>query len=155
LAAPTMSYLICSMGLIVLILVMPFFFAMERDNVSEQMAIRELTEISDYASSTLANLYYLANSTNSQELTLTKDLIYLPLTVQGSFYTLSITSIDGENASKLTAVLHERSSVVGDSWLVPGLKLLNSSSIEIRGNTVTAGCYRNDNNFYVWIGEVD
>ncbi len=141
------------MGLIALILVMPFFFAIERDNVAEQMAIRELTEISDYASSTLANLYFLANSTNSHELTLIKDLIYLPLTIQGSFYTLGITSIDGENASKVTAVIQEKSSVVGDSWLVPGLKLLNSSSIEITGQTVTAGCYRNDNDFYIWLGE--
>ena len=154
-AAPTMSYLICSMGLIVLILVLPFFFAIERDNVAEQMAIRELTEVSDYTSSTLANLYFLANSTNSQELTLTKDLIYLPLTIQGSFYTLNITSIDGENASKVTAILHEESSVVGDSWLVPGLKLLNSSSIEIRGQTVTAGCYKQVDTFYVWIGEAN
>jgi hypothetical protein len=141
------------MGLIVLILVLPFFFAIERDNVKEQMAIRELIEISDYASSTLANLYFLSNSSHSQELTLTKDLIYLPLTVQGSFYTLSINSIDGENASKVTTVLNEKSSVIGDSWLVPGLKVINSSSIEITGRTVTAGCYRNGDNFYVWIGE--
>ena len=153
LAAHTMGYLICSMALIVLILVMPFFFAMERNSVAEEMAKRKLTEISDYTSNTLANLYFLANSTNSVELDLTKTLLYLPLSVEDSFYVLSITSIDGVNASKVTAFFKDRPRVAGDSWLVPGLKLLNESSLEIGGKSVIAGCHRDGTGFYVWLGE--
>lgn len=152
-AAPIMSHLICSMGLIVLILVMPVFFAMERDGIVEEMAKRELTEISDYVSNTLANLYILANSTSATgQLNITKNLLYLPLTVQNYFYKLSITP-DGEYASKVTAVLKEKSWVAGESWLVPGLKMYNSSSIEILGQTLTAGCLRDSTGFYVWLGE--
>ena len=152
-AAPAMSYLICSMGLIVLILVLPFFFATEKANISEQMARRELTEISDYTSNTLNNLYFLANSTKANgNLEITKTLLYLPLTVQDSFYALSISS-DGENATTVTAVLNGKSWVAGESWLVPGVKMYNLSSIEIRGKTVTAGCLRNSTGFYVWLGE--
>ncbi len=154
-AAPATGYLICSIGLIALILVMPFFFSMERDSAAEQMAIRELTEISDYTSNTLANLYFLANSTNSADLTLTKDLLYLPLTVQDSFYTLRITSADGVSATKVSAVLKGKSWVIGESWLVPGLKLLNASLIEINGHTVTVGCRRSSSGFYVWLGRID
>ena len=152
-AAPAMSYLICSMGLIVLILALPFFFATEQASISEEMARRELTEISDYTSNTLNNLYFLANSTAMKgNLEITKTLLYLPLTVQDSFYELSITS-EGENASKVTAVLNGKSWVAGESWLVPGTKMFNVSSIEIRGKTVTAGCLRNSTGFYVWLGE--
>jgi hypothetical protein len=150
-----MSYLICSMALIVLILIMPSFFAMERNSIAEDMAKRELTEISDYTSNTLANLYFLANSTSSTNVNITKSLLYLPLTVEGSFYVLNITSTDGVNASKVTAFFKDASRVSGDSWLVPGLRLLNESSIEITGKSVTAGCLRNSTGFYVWLGEDD
>ncbi len=150
-----MSYLICSMALVVLIIVMPFFFAMERNSFAEEMAKRELTEISDYTSNTLANLYFLANSTNSVELDITKKLLYIPLTVEGSFYMLKITSMDGVNASKVTAFFRDRSWVAGDSWLVPGLKVMNQSVLEVGGKSVTAGCHRNATGFYVWLGEGD
>jgi hypothetical protein len=150
LASITMSYLICSVGLIVLILVMPYFFSIERDSTAEQMAIRELTEISDYTSNTLENLYFLASSTNSATLTVSKDMIYLPLTVQDSFYTLSITS-DGENATKVTAILNGK-SIAGESWLIPGLKLTDDVSIDISRQSVTAYCQRNSTGFHVWLG---
>ena len=101
----------------------------------------------------MANLYYLANSTNSGELEITKELLYLPRTVEDSFYFLSITSIDGVNASKVTAFLRDKSWIVGDSWLVPGLKIMNESLIEIAGKSVSAGCYRNSTGFYVWLVE--
>ncbi len=154
-AAPAMSYLICSMGLIVLILVLPFFFATEQASIAEEMAKRELTEISDYTSNTLNNLYFLANSTiTNNDLEMTKTLLYLPITVQNSFYELSIAP-NGENASKVTAVLKGKSWVAGESWLVPGMKMYNLSSIEIRGKAVTAGCLRNSTGFYVWLGEDD
>jgi hypothetical protein len=145
-----MSYIICSMGLIVLILVMPYFFSVERDNTAEQMAMRELTEVSDYTSNTLENLYFLASSTNYATLTVTKDLIYLPLTIQDSFYTLTITS-DGQNATKVTAILNGK-TISGESWLAPGLKLTNNVSIDVSKHSATAYCEHNSTGFYVWLG---
>lgn len=152
-AAPAMSHLICSIGLIVLILVLPTFFAMEQNSVAQDMARRELTEISDYTSNTLQNLFLLANSTNSKELTITKELIYLPLTIEGSFYILTIESTDGVNASRVTAFLKDKPTVEGSSWLVSGLKITSENSIEISNKFVVAGCARNASGFYVWIKE--
>jgi hypothetical protein len=153
LVSPTLSHLICSMGLIFLISAMPFFFVMERNGFSAEMAKRELTEISDYTSNTLANLYFLTNSTNSVELEITKTLLYLPQTVENSIYMLGITSMDGLNASKVTAFLRDKPGVVGDSWLIPGLKVMNESLLEIGTKSVIAGCYRNSTGCYVWLGE--
>lgn len=148
-----MSHVICSMALVFLISAMPFFFAMERNSFSEEMAKRELTEISDYTSNTLANLYFLANSTNSVELDITKELLYLPQTVEDSVYMLGIASVDGSNALKVTSFLRDRSWIVGDSWLIPGLKVMNESLLEIGGESVLAGCHRNSTGFYVWLGK--
>ncbi len=152
-AAPAMSHVICSMALVGLILVLPAFFTMERENFAEEMAIRELTEISDYTSNTLENLFLLANSTNTQDLTLTKELIYLPLKVEGSPYVLNITSDDGEHASQVVASLTDKPWITGFSWLVPGLKITSSSSLTITEKTVEAGCRREANGFYVWLEE--
>jgi hypothetical protein len=141
------------MGLIVLILVMPYFYSIERNNIASEIAKMELTEIADYTSNTLANLYFLANSTNNLDINLTKQVLYLPLTVQDSFYTLSVTSVSG-NASKVTASLKDKPSISADSWLVPGLKVGVSYSMEITGRSIIAGCYRNvtDSRFYVLLG---
>lgn len=152
-AAPAMSHIICSIGLIMLTLLMPVFFAMEQNSIAQDMAIRELTEITDYTSNTLQNLFLLANSTNSEELTLTKEMIYLPLTVEGSFYTLSIQSIDGVNASRVTAFLNDEPMVEGSSWLVSGLKVTSEQSVEVSNNLIVAGCERSASGFYVWIKE--
>ena len=152
-AAPAMSYVICSMALVGLILVLPAFFAMERDRFAEEMAIRELTEISDYTSNTLENLFLLANSTNTQGLTITKELIYLPMKVEGSPYVLSIASDDGENASQVVASLTEKPWIIGSSWIIPGLKITSSSSLTVGEKTVEAGCRRMAADFYVWLEE--
>lgn len=138
------------MGLVVLILAMPYFYSLERDNIAAGIAKSELSEIADYTSNTLANLYFLANSTNVNT-NLTKQLLYLPLTVQNSFYTLNITSIDG-NASKVTASLIDKASISADSWLVPGLKVGSSYSVEISSGSVIANCYRNNTGFYISLG---
>lgn len=153
-AAPAMSYLICSMALVALILVLPAFFAIERNNVAEQMAERELTEICDYTSNTFENLFILANSTNSQTLTVTKELLYMPITVEDSFYTLKIVSApDVSNAAQVTAFLNDRPWVKGSSWLVPGLKV-NEDPLAVNGTSMVAGCTRDNNVFSVWIREV-
>ena len=150
-AAPAMSHLICSMALVGLILVLPAFFAMERDRYAEAMSTRELTEISDYTSNTLENLFLLANSTNAQGLTITKELLYLPLQVEGSFYVLNITSNDGQNASQVVAYLTDKPWVVGASWLVPGLKITPNNALTVGNYTVEAGCSRETDGFYIWI----
>ncbi len=150
-AAPAMSHLICSMALVVLILVLPSFFAMERDNVAKEMAIRELTEISDYTSNTFENLFLLANNTDSGDITVTKELIYLPPKVEGSPYVLNISSVDGQNASHVTAYLMDGSGITGSSWLVSGLKITSNSSLAIGNYKVEAVCKRDATGFYVSI----
>jgi hypothetical protein len=138
------------MGLVVLILVMPVVYSIERENIALEISRIELAEIADYTSNTLANLYFLANSTNNLDVNLKKQVLYLPSTVQNYFYTLSITSLGG-NASKVTASLKDNPSISGDSWLVPGLKADVSYSVEIAGRSIIAVCYRNatDSKFYV------
>ncbi len=151
-AESTMSYLICSMALIVLIIVMPFFYSIEVNQIASRTAQSELAEIADYTSNTLANLNYLVNSTNQADSNVTKQLLYLPLTVQNSFYTIRIVS-NGGNASKITAALKDKPSINADSWILPGLKVFaNSSSVEVSARTVVAGCYRNVTGSYVWLG---
>ncbi len=150
-AAPVMSHLICSIALIVLILVLPSFFAIELGNIAEEMAIRELTEISDYTSNTLENLFLLANSTNSEELTVTKEMIYLPAKIEGSPYVLNITSNDGQYASQVITSLTDRPWVTGTSWLIPGLKMTPNCSLTINNYIVEAACKRNATGFYIWI----
>ena len=152
-AAPAMSHIICSVGLIVLVIVLPVFFAAERNSIAQDLARRELTEITDYTSNTLQNLFLLANSTTDKELIITKELIYLPLTVEGSFYTLNIQSIDGVNASRVNAFLNDKPAVEASSWLVSGLKITSDQSIDIKNIAITAGCERNASGFYVWIKE--
>ena len=152
-AAPAIGHLICSMALVALILVMPSFFVMERNSIAEEMALRELTEIADYTSSTLENLFLLANSTNSGELTITKDLFYLPQKVDGSPYVLEISSVDNVTASQVTAYLTDRSWVAGTSWLVPDLKITAQDSLIVSDFTVEVGCKRDATGFYVWIGK--
>lgn len=152
-AAPAIGHLICSMALVALILIMPSFFAIERNSIAEEMAVKELTEIADYTSSTLENLFLLANSTNSRELTITKELFYLPPRVDGSPYVLEISSVDSVTASQVTAYLADRSWVAGTSWLVPDLKIMpNQDSLVINDYTVEVGCQRDATDFYVWIG---
>ncbi len=150
-AAPTMSYLLCSMGLIILILVMPYFYSIERDNIATRIAESELAEIADYTSNTLANLYFLANSTSNTAVNLTKQLIYLPLTVQGSFYRINIESVEG-SASKVTAYFEDNPSISADSWLVPGLKVGSSYSVESGSKTIVTNCFRNSTGFFISIG---
>ncbi len=148
--APTVGHIICTMGLVALIFVMPFFYANVANNLEAEMMKRELKEIADYVSSTIANLYFLVNSTNYGDASLEKELIYLPSDVEGSVYIVEIVD-SGGNASRITAYLKNRSSTGADSWLVPGLKMGGYNSIESDGSTVIAGCNQNGTSFYVWI----
>lgn len=138
------------MALVMLIFVMPFFYAIVANNIRADMIRRELKEITDYVSNTLANLYFLVNSTDSPDVSLEKELLYLPSTVENSVYIVNIDR-NGENASKITAYLKDRTSVEVDAWLVPGLKVSEDYSIKSGGRTVVAGCSRNGTGVYVWI----
>jgi hypothetical protein len=139
------------MALVVLILVLPSFFIMERDNVAEEMATRELKEISDYTSNTLENLFLLANSTDCENLKITKELIYLPQKVEGSTYMLNISSVDGVTGSQVIASLTDGSGAIGTSWLVPGLKIVPNNSLTIGNYTLQAVCQRDETGFCIWI----
>lgn len=138
------------MALVMLIFVMPFFYAIVVDNIRADMIRLELKEITDYVSNTLANLYFLVNSTDSSDVSLEKELLYLPYTVENSIYIVKIDG-SGGNASKITACLKDRSWVAVDAWLVPGLKVGAENSVESGGRTVVSGCSRDDMSVYVWI----
>ena len=150
--APAISHLICSTALIILIFVMPFFYVVAVDNIRVDMIRRELREIADYVSNTIANLYFLVNSTEVLDVSLQKELVYLPSNVENFVYVLRIVESNG-SALKVTAYLRDRPSVAADAWLAPGLKVDNKrSSIVSCGWTVVVGCFRNNRGVYVWIG---
>lgn len=149
LPAPTISHVICTAGLVILIFVMPFFYSTVVNTVDAEMMKRELKEIGDYVSNTIANLYFLVNSTNDDSVSLEKELVYLPSAVENSLYIVEIVE-SGGNASKITSYLKNKPSIAVDSWIAPGLKVDAENYIE-SGRTVVAGCSRNGTSFYVWI----
>jgi hypothetical protein len=133
---------------------MPFFYAIVINNVHANMVQRELKEIADYVANTLANLYFLVNSTEYANVNLTKELIYLPSMVENSVYNVKIDG-NGVNASKISAYLKDKPSVAADSWLTPGLYRDKPPYIvEGGGRKVVAGCSRNSTGVYVWISYV-
>ena len=138
------------MALVVLILVIPAIYSVEMQSIATDVTVIELKEIADYTSNSLGNLYFLANSTQNLNINLTKELLYLPLTVQDSPYILTIESVNG-NATKVTAAL-KGSHISGESWLVPGLKVGSSYSLEVTRKPIVVGCYRNGNNFHIYLG---
>jgi len=154
-ASPTMSYLICSMALIVLILVLPSFFEIQRNSIADEMTRRELTEIADYTSDTLANLFFLAESAQSSAISLTKELMYLPLTVGDSFYVLRID--DDGNSPKVIAYIKDQQWISGQSWVAPSLDVdpeisVEINSYELNAKIAVASCYGDPGNFYVSLG---
>ncbi|MFB0501271.1 MAG: hypothetical protein ACETVP_02260, partial [Candidatus Bathyarchaeia archaeon] len=142
--AYTMSHVICTSALIALVFLMQFSFMYVSDNLRTEMIRRELKEISDYVSDSLANLYFLANSTDYSNVTLEKTLS-LPSDVQGLTYDLSIYY----NATTLDA-LSVNTSITGSlwaeatSWLLPSVKVDSNATEQVvsGGKTVVAGCRR-------------
>jgi hypothetical protein len=150
--SPTISYLICTTALVILIFVMPFFYSMTVEFIQVDMITRELREIADYVSNTIANLYYLVNSTDVHEVSLQKELVYLPSDIENFLYILKISGKNGY-ASNVTAYLKTRPSVAAVAWLAPGLKIDGARSfVESCGLPVVAGCFRNRDGVFVWIG---
>jgi len=148
--SPTISHIICTTALVSLIFIMPFYYAIVLDNISMDLARRELKEIAAYVSNTFANLYFLVNSTQFVDVNLTKELTYLPFTVEDSIYVVKIIGSNG-NATKIAAYLKERSSIISEAWLAPGLKIGSNDSVESWRGTIVAGCNRNATGIYIWI----
>jgi len=149
--APTISYMICTGALIVLIFTVQVFYLYVVDNIWAEMAGRELKEITDYVSDTVANLYFLANSTNA-DVSLEKTLS-LPLDVSGSSYSLAILRDSKDFARNVEAAFKGKTWLKATSWLPPGLKvnLQKDRTIEGGGYAV-AGCSRVSQSIYVWLG---
>ena len=149
--APTMSHLIATSALIILIFTMQVFYFYVVDNIGEEMTRRKLKEIADYVSDTLANLYFLVNSTNHSNVTLQKTL-NLPTEIADSSYRIQILKNDtDDSAQSVLAFLEDKSWLNANSWLPLGLKVEESVPILINGRTVLAHCWWSSGNTYVWL----
>jgi hypothetical protein len=145
-----MSHIIFTSALIALIFLMQFSFTFVVDNMKTEMIKRELKEITDYVSDTLANLYFLVNSTNYSNVTLEKTL-NLPSHVEDSIFVINITLNEG-SAQSIYAYLKDNIQIDVSSWILPGLKVENPTLIESGRGTVVAGCRRGvDLNVYAWL----
>jgi len=136
--------------LIVAVFAVQVFYFYVVDNVYSDMVRRELNEITDYVADTVANLYFLANSTGTDQ-SLEKTL-KLPLDVEGSSFNLEITN-QSNYAQKVKATVQGKSWLNVTSWLPPGLLLDvgKTAMIQSSGKTVVAGCQRVSSRVYVWI----
>jgi hypothetical protein len=150
-AAPTIGHIILTGALIAVIFAVQVFYFYVVDDISSEMLRRELKELTDYVADTIANLYLLLNSTNTNP-PLEKSL-RLPVDVSGSFYTLEITSGANNSAENVKGVIQGKSWLNVTSWLPRGLKV-DVSKTQIIGysvKTAVAGCLRVASNVYVWI----
>lgn len=130
---------------------MQFSYFYVVDNISAEMTRRELKEIADYVSDTLANLYFLTNSTN-RDVELQKTL-NLPSAVGGSTYLMEIVF---NETTLLTQYVHayieDKSWIDATSWLLPGLRVDGQyETVKSGWKTVVAGCKRDSMSVYVWI----
>lgn len=141
------SHLICTVGLIGVILVLPIAYASVQANIRADVIQLELKEIADYVSSTYANTYFLVNFTDASMVTVKKALVFLPSTVQGSVFIIKING-NASEATNITVSLKDQSSTGAVSWLPTGLKGGNVN-ITSGGGTVLAGCQRNSTGVYI------
>lgn len=152
-AAPTMSHLIATSALIILIFTMQVFYFYVVDNIGEEMTRRELKEIADYVADTVANLYFLVNSTNHSNVTLQKTLS-LPTEIADSSYRIQILNDTDGFAQSVLAFLEDKSWLNANSWIPPGLTVKPESvdqPILINESTILAGCWSFSGNTYVWL----
>lgn len=152
-AAPTMSYLIATSALIILILTMQVFYFYVVDNIGEEMTKRKLKEIADYVSDTVANLYFLVNSTSYPNVTLQKTLS-LPTEIADSSYRIQILNDTNGFATGVLTFLEKESWHSANSWLPPGLTVEPGSvdqQILIGERTILANCWQSSGNTYVWL----
>ena len=152
-AAPAISHLIGTIGFIVLIFVLPLFYTNIVENVEADVISRELKEIADYTSNTIENLFFLVNSTNSQNLTMEKQLVQLPTYVEDSVYMLELVRNETtEKGLYVRAILKNNNSVEATSWLIPGLIVFpDMTVVESTAQNVFVCCSKNETGVYVWI----
>ena len=152
--AQTISHVICTTALVALIFVSQFFYVQVVNNLQAEMTRRELKEIADYVSDTLANLYFLVNSTDC-DIELEKSL-NLPSEIRDSTYIIQIVADTSGSAQNVTTYLKGQSSIYATSWLLPGLKVnqIECETVESGEKTVVARCCRIDTDVYVWIKEM-
>jgi hypothetical protein len=151
--APAISHLLGTIGFIVLIFFLPLFYFNIVENIQTDVALRELKEVADYSSNTVGNLYFLVNSTNSDYISMEKELIYFPTEVENSIYILEIKSnVTTGEAEYVSAKLKNDDSVEAISWLLPGLKIIESQDlVESTQETIFIGCSRNATGVYLWL----
>jgi len=152
LPAPTISHVILTGALVVLVFTVQLFYFYVVDNIWAETVRRELRELTDYISDTIANLYFLINSTSFD--TALKKTLNLPSQVSGSYYIAEIVS-SGNSAQSIRAYIERKTWVNATSWLPPGLKIYSQENeqIESFGTTALAGCTRISNNVYVWLAQ--
>jgi len=152
LPAPTISHVILTGALIILVFTVQLSYFYVVDNIRAEMVRRELRELTDYVSDTLANLYFLVNAT-SLNTTLKKTLNF-PAWVSGSSFRIEIIT-SGGSAQSVRAYLETKTWINVTSWLPPGLKVDSqvhaSQVIQSVGGTALAGCTRFSKNVYVWL----
>jgi len=150
LPAPTISHVILTGALIILVFAVQFSYVYVVQNMWAEMVRRELKELTDYVSDTLANLYLLVNSTSLD--TTLKKTINLPSRVSGSSYKLEIVTF-GSSAQSVKAYVEVKTWVNATSWLPPGLKVNSmiqaNQVIQSIGGTAQARCTRVSKNVYV------
>lgn len=146
-----MSHVICSVALVALIFVAQFFYVQVVNNLQAEMTRRELKEVADYVSDTLANLYFLVNSTGSDS-ELEKRLA-LPSEIRASSYIVEIVSNASGSAQNVRTYLRDESSTDAMSWLLPGLAIHPNKTCQIESGAknALAGCRRASPDVYVWI----
>jgi len=154
LPAPTISHVILTGALIILVFTVQLFYFYVVDNIWAEMVRRELRELTDYISDTLANLYFLVNSTGLD--TTLKKTLNLPSRISGSSYRVEIVSSGGA-AQTVKAYVEVKTWVNASSWLPPGLKVDSqvqvSQVIQSLGRTALVGCTRVSKNVYVWLAQ--
>ena len=82
-----------------------------------------------------------------------KELVYLPSSVEDSVYVLELVSseTDGEGLY-VRAVLKNDDSVGANSWLIPGLTVVeNLKIVESIDQAVFVGCSKNATGTYIWL----
>ena len=145
------SHLICTTALIILILFMPVFYNIIVNDILEDTIQRELKEIANYVANTLENLYFLANSTNIENLTLEKKLIYLPSYVENEVFVVEVVGA-GENSSKISVYLKDKPWISADSWLYfPGLRVGTEHFLESGRGMAVAWCSRSGQHIYIGV----
>jgi hypothetical protein len=145
------SHIICTLALVTLIIIMPVFYANTRDKITVDIAKVELKEIADYVSNTYGNTYVLVNSTGFPDANITKQLVFLPSTVQGYIFEVRI---DGEstNATGVTVYLRDRPNVAASAWISPGMKVNGIPPLVSGGGVVVVGCYREGQEIFMSLG---